>query len=389
MAEPNEKCAILIFGGCGFVGYAITQSCAADPYFYPLHVASRKPDTNLVDGVGYHSVDICSPDDIRALIDELRPTCIINCSSPSATLASNHAFKRVTIEGTRNIINAAVESYSVRALIYTSSSTMAYGHEHIDLSEDARLADEDPLSHAYASTKAIADKMVLAANKPSTRASTVNGSYAGSLLTGCIRLPIVYGERDYQAIPPALKALEKGQTQFQVGDGANLWEFCEVGNAATAHILLAKALLSSSDRGPAGTSRSKVDGEAFHISDGNRQPFWEFPRQIWRSAGWDEKSNKKGGRIYVVPAWLALLVAAIAEWVYWIVTLGTKRPFHLGKQQMEYFCFEHTYDIRKARERLNFVPEKAFEAKLKGAVEWHLREEGWEARLRRKVKKAQ
>ena len=94
---------------------------------------------------------------------------------------------------------------------------MAAGPEHVDLDEDTPLADTLQSSHPYAKTKARADKMVLAANQPlDTKESGLQ------LRTACLRLPIVYGERDRVAIPGALTALERGQTEFQLGDDSNL-----------------------------------------------------------------------------------------------------------------------------------------------------------------------
>ena len=62
--------------------------------------------------------------------------------------------------------------------------------------------------------------------------------------TACIRLPHVYGERNLLSVPEILALLEKGQTYFQLGDGTNLWDFVSADSAATAHVLLAIALLA-------------------------------------------------------------------------------------------------------------------------------------------------
>ncbi|KAI4152119.1 MAG: hypothetical protein LQ340_003093 [Diploschistes diacapsis] len=382
MASPVP---VLVIGGCGFIGYHITRLCVDDDFFQPVQVASRKPNTNLVEGAKYHPVDICSVSELDKLIEALRPTIIIHCASPVPTVATTSAFQRVTIDGTKNILQAATEASSVEALIFTSSSTMGYGHEHLNLREDAPLADEDPHAHPYARTKATADKMVLAANKPDVAESTSSG-HIGSLRTACIRLPLVYGERDLQAIPSGLAALESGQTMFQIGDGRNLWEVCSVENGATAHILLAKAMLGQL---PAAKGH-KIDGQAFNISDEDRHPFWGFARMVWKCAGWDPGSDGKGDQmVWVLPAWLALSMAACLEWAYWIFTLGTRRPGNLGTQQIQYFCYEHTYDISKAKERLGYRPVKGFEEGIRRGVEWNLREAGWEKRLAGRVKKNQ
>ena len=84
---------------------------------------------------------------------------------------------------------------------------MAAGLEYIDLDESVPLADITSNSHPYVRTKAIADKMVLKADRPEKEDKLY-------LLTACIRLPIVYGERDFLSIPGSLAALEKGQTNF-------------------------------------------------------------------------------------------------------------------------------------------------------------------------------
>ncbi|KAK3168319.1 hypothetical protein OEA41_004766 [Lepraria neglecta] len=216
---------------------------------------------------------------------------------------------------------------------------MAPGPEHIDLDESAPLADTIPGSHPYARTKAQANKIVLKVNKPA------QGNDGSGLLIACIRAPIVYGERDLLSIPGSLEALEKKQTGFQLGDGSNMWDFASADNVAMAHVLLAKALLAR-HRDP---TAPKVDGEAFNITDGERQRFWDFPRTIWKAAGWGPQPNES---TRVMSPKLALAVAMVLEWLYWVFTSGIKRPGLLSRQQVEYSCFEHTYQIGKAKERL-------------------------------------
>ena len=52
------------------------------------------------------------------------------------------------------------------------------------------------------------------------------------MCTAWIRLPIVYGERDLLSVPVILALLEEGQTNYQLGDGTNLWDFVSADNAA-------------------------------------------------------------------------------------------------------------------------------------------------------------
>ena len=357
--------SVLVIGGCGFVGFHIVRHFLREPSCTSVSVISRTPTSNRLPKVSYLAGDISDFAAIRALVLQIQPSVIIHAACPSAISGTPKDFERVTVRGTANLLMVAREAESVKAFIFTSSATMAAGPEHIDLDESTELADTSPRSHPYAATKAAADKMVLKANQPSKQED------GNSLRTACIRLPIVYGERDLVAIPGALAALEKGQTNFQLGDGSNLWDFASVDNAASAHVLLAKALLENRP------ATSKVDGEAFNITDGERQRFWDFPRVIWKAAGYELKEDK----VWVLPSGVALKIAFVLEWLFWIFTLGTRRPSQLGTQQVEYSCFTHTYRIEKAKERLGYVPTQDFEKGIYEAVSWSMKEGGWSSRL--------
>lgn len=366
MSDPLDS--VLVVGGCGFVGYHVVRHFLLEPSCTSVSVISRNPRGNRLPRVSYYAGDITNVDEIRDLVSEIRPSVIVHAASPSAISATASDYENVTIQGTRNLLLVASEVPSVKVFIYTSSATMAAGSEHIDLDETTRLADTDPQSHPYAKTKARADKMVLAANRDSNQ----EGSRS-KLRTGCLRLPLVYGERDQNSIPGALAALEKGQANFQLGDGSNVWDFVSADNVGVAHVLLAKALLAHD------VAASKVDGEAFNITDGERRLFWDFPRAVWEAAG--HKTERE--RVWVLPTWVALVVADVLEWLFWILTFGTKRPTKLGRQQIEYTCLTHTYSINKATERLGYKPVSEFHEGIRRAVAWSLDEGGWSLRLRK------
>ena len=149
-------------------------------------------------------------------------------------------------------------------------------------------------------------------------------------------------------------------------------------NAAAAHVLLAKALLVRNLGAP------KVGGEAFNISDGQRHRFWKYPQAVWRVAGHETKMHE----IWILPTWLALILADVMEWLFWHFTMGTKRPAQLSRQQVEYSCFTHTYSIEKAKERLGCVPvfTPDFDEGIRRTVAWVLEKEGWGPRLEKHKK---
>lgn len=64
----------------------------------------------------------------------------------------------------------------------------------------------------------------------------------------------------------------------------------------------------------------------------------------------------------------------IAEWFCWAVSLGKKRPKLLIQERIEFILYTRTYDISKAKERLNYYPNVSLNDAVKRAVDWALKE---------------
>jgi sterol-4alpha-carboxylate 3-dehydrogenase (decarboxylating) len=366
--------SVLVVGGCGFIGYHIVRYFVEAPEFSPVSVLSRSAlqAVNKVDGATYIAGDLNDRDSIERALQQARPAVIVHAASPSPVTGTPKEYQRIVVEGTRSLLKLTTDSADVQILIYTSSSTMAQGREHLNVDERAPLADTDPNAPPYARAKALAERMVLDAYKPVAGAGS-NSDWSGCLSVGALRYPICYGTHDAMTIPGSLLALEKGQTRFQLGDGQNLWNFCSTDNVGRSHVLLARALLAKDE------DKNQVGGEAFNIHDGQTRPFWDFPRAVWKLAGHKE-SNESTVQI---PVWFVSAIANVLEFVFWAFTFGRKRPQTLGKQQVEYACYTHTYDITKAKKRLGYVPRQNFEEDLSNAVAWSLNENGWAKRLKR------
>ncbi|KAF1962261.1 C-3 sterol dehydrogenase/C-4 decarboxylase-like protein [Byssothecium circinans] len=372
--------SVLIVGGTGFVGRHLVSHFLANPTFTKVIVLSRSAATSAsrLEGATYLSCDLTDYASIRACISDIKPTLIIHAASPSAVTGTKNQYKKVNLHGTQNLLKTAKQSEHVRSLIYTSSSTLAMGREHVDVDESCELANYDAKASPYARSKANAETMILHANYPKyTEDEEYEANWAGHIATASIRLPIVYGTGDTTTIPGCLNALAKGQTSTIIGDGENFWSYCSASNAATAHVFLATALLTPPSSALAPTER--IAGQAFNINDGTPYPFWDFPRLCWKYAGHSPMQRSQMSHLAV---WVAFALSGILEWVFWFGTFGCKRPYKLGRQQVEYMCFTHTYSIEKARQRLGFEPKGDFEEDVRRSVEWCLEEGGWRAKLR-------
>jgi sterol-4alpha-carboxylate 3-dehydrogenase (decarboxylating) len=360
-----EKPSLLVFGGCGFVGYHIVRHFVEDGAFEPVSVisrSSRSNNKNKVEGVLYYNGDIADRATIEQLVRDIKPTVIINAASPSPVFGQYKEYERVAIEGNRVLLQIAKESSHVRAVIYTSSAAVAKGYEHVDIDEDYPLANVDPKAQEYSKTKAVAEIMVCEAHRPpDTSISLGTEDWSVYLRTGAIRLPLMYGTHDYLSIPIILNVLEHRQQSIQLGDGKSMWSVCSTQNAAIGHYLLANALLDDK-------TAAEVSGEAFHIHDGIARSFWEIFRAVWILAGWDPRDKW----ILVIPASLAWALASFVETLYKIFTLGKMKPGKLTTQNVEYAIYTHTYNMNKAKRLIGYEPAQHYEEQLDIAVKWSL-----------------
>lgn len=379
----NSLDSVLVVGGCGFLGFHLVRCLLGDPDCSTVSVLSRTPTRNRLPGVSYHAGDITSPEAVQSLLNELKPRVIIHAAAPSghAVTGSVSVYQETNIKGTANLLACAAQAPSTVAFVYTSTSIVLVGSEHLFADESSPVLNASSKENEYAKTKAVADTLVLAANSPG------NESKKG-LRTACIRLTGMYGERDAQITPNLLGLLRRGENRFQLGDNSNLFDWVHVENAATAHVLAAKALVAESayleEQGEEVAKSMKVSGEAFFITDDAPLPFWDLPRKMWAAAGHPISTDK----VWVIPTQWALRSATAVEWIVWALSLGTKRPQTFTRQAVEYCCLTRTYCIDKAKKRLGYVARDNVEEGVRQAVAWVLKDEPLELGSRRRKKRA-
>jgi sterol-4alpha-carboxylate 3-dehydrogenase (decarboxylating) len=79
-------------------------------------------------------------------------------------------------------------------------------------------------------------------------------------------------------------------------------------------------------------------------------------------------------KVWIIPSWLALLMAQFAEWWTWLFSFGRLRPKVLIKERIEFLLYTRTYNIRKARDRLGYEPTISVSEAVRRAVKWALHE---------------
>lgn len=354
--EQRPLGTALVVGGCGFLGYHLVGHLLRDSDCSAVCVLDRNVDNdNRHDQAVYVCGTMTDQEAVRSLVAKIQPTVVFHIASPHSSLPTRRKgeFEETNVRGTQALLTVATEASSVKALVYTSTVDIYVDPPHLNVDESHPVWPAHRRSNEYNRTKAVADRLVRKANGPQLR-------------TVCLRIGHAYGERHVQGLKEILEACAGDRTLVQLGDGSNLMEVVSADNAATAHVLAAKALVEAAKDS---TKAGGVDGEAFNISDGSPVPFWHHVRVIWGVArGADALDN-----ITVIPAWVMAVIVTIAEWVFWIFTLGTvEPPMAMRRLSLEYTTQTHTYSIQKARERLHFNPTSDHDAVLARSAQWML-----------------
>lgn len=333
--------SVLVIGGCGFLGHHIVSQLQ-ESYSAQVSVLDIRTDRNRVPSTSYYDGDLTSENDVTTVLQEVKPNVIIHTASPAFVAddgRTKSVYKKVNVDGTRNLIELAGKIGCVKAFVYTSSASVVH-----DTVSDLLNADERwPVLHPpqqreyYAETKALAESIVLNANRKH-----------GDMLTVAIRPAGLFGEGDVQAIPSMLMAYKKGQTKFQLGQNTNLFDFSYVGNIAYGHILAAMALLSTQALPTLPLDYERVDGEAFFITNDEPLYFWDFARMVWATAG----DTTEPSQVWVINKEIGLVIASLIEWVFWLMG---RKP-NLTRKLVNYSSMTRYYNIDRAKRLLGYRP---------------------------------
>ena len=227
-------------------------------------------------------------------------------------------FRRINFEGTRNVVEAAERGH-VRRVVYVSAAAVVMGR-----AEPMRGVNEDMVVQKmpfapYATSKAEAEEVLLAANARRAGFSTV-----------AIRPPFVWGP-DMPALDHMVETVRVGRFQWVAGGGQAL-STCHVDN-------LCHALVLAADRGSG--------GQVFFVSDGADTTLKSFLTRLLgtRDVTPKDRSVRFGA------AWaMAGLMGAVWR------TFRPKGEPPITRQMLRLIGKDFTIDISRAREELGYAP---------------------------------
>ncbi|KAK4191041.1 hypothetical protein QBC35DRAFT_488060 [Podospora australis] len=277
---------------------------------------------------------------------------------PTPLGQSPAVFERVILQGARNMVSASLAVGTVKAFIYTSSSSVVHDNvsDLLGADETWPVLDWPRQKRHYTLMKAKAETEILALNRNNET----------GMLTASIRPSSVFGERDFTQLGKIVESIRQGKGRWQMGDGKNVYSFTYVANTVNGHVLAALKLLEAHGKPPLADD-IKVEGEAFNITNDEDWLVWDYQRAVAEHIGLPVKKED----VMVIPEWVALFIASLAEWITWAVTLGKGRPV-MTWDAIRFVTIDRTLKCEKAKKRLGYKPRGGMQEGLERATRWFL-----------------
>ena len=356
---PLER--VLVTGGCGFLGWAVTKHLADQMgNKIQIIVADLGPPhpSRRVANVQYVAIDLAL-DDLTGIIGSvdavIHTAGLVDLTSDAARTYNAH------VVATARLISAAQLCKRCRFIVGTSSvgavtSPFVVDRPQLDLPADyippemsgGRHPSGFPFFCSYSSTKFFAERILLAASK------------GGKLKTVAVRLPMIFGLQDPMVVAPLLKG-QRGHVPD--GKGA-LVQFVYVKNAALAHVHALLALLNEETKSTAG---KRISGRVFNVTNG------DTPRDAVET--WNvlvSRANQSLGsdipHMKPVPFAFMYMVACMIEAVFAVccghVPFRRHPVWNLTRAALCHSCTSATQSMKATVDELGFSPrfttEEAF-----------------------------
>lgn len=269
---------------------------------------------------------------------------VFHMAAPDSSINNFNLHYDVTVEGTRNIINACLHN-NVHKLIYTSSPSTVFDGVHGIMNGDETLPYPDRHNDSYSETKAQAEALVLEANGKS------------SLVTCALRPSSIFGPGDRLLVPSLVAGARSGKMKFILGDGKNMYDFTYVENVAHAHVCAEQALDATKCYGD-----NVAAGKAYFITNKEPKQFWAFVSEILEGLGYDRP------KIHL-PIGLLMPLAYLVEWAYQHLPIFGATPPQFTPSRLRLVTSWRTFNCDRAAKLLGYSPIISLEEGIKRTVE--------------------
>jgi nucleoside-diphosphate-sugar epimerase len=308
---------VLVTGATGGLGRVVVDALRGRGDIVRASGRNRQSGLALREaGIEVALGDLTDETGLRALLEGI--DAVVHCAALSSPWGAYRDFNAINLVATQTLLKAASEAGVSRFVFISSPSVYAEMEDRLDLTEQDPIAQ--PALNAYAATKALAEREVLAANSE-------------NMATVILRPRAIVGPHDTVLLPRILKIMETGRFPLLRG-GAALVELTDARDVADA-------VLCALDR-----AREQC-GEIFNISGGRALSVRVMVETLAQALG-------TPARFITVPLPLAKIVAHACELIFALLPGRPEPP--LTRYTLSILAYSQTFRSDKARDRLGFVP---------------------------------
>jgi nucleoside-diphosphate-sugar epimerase len=239
-------------------------------------------------------------------------------------------FYRVNVEGTRNVLEAAVQNRVLRFVYVSSTAVHGFGARNMD--EESPLP---PTRFPYCLSKREAEALVSEAHRRC------------QIEVGIIRAGDLYGPGDRVVLLPLARLLEPGWMAY-IGRGECLGAFTYIENLADGLIL-------------AGTLE-RAAGETYVITDGIELTWRSYFGKLTSALG------LSAPKLSVHPQ-LAWAAACGLETAYRLGGIQRRPP--LTRYLVAHLSRDYSFSIAKARRELGYEPQVGVDEAIERTAVWY------------------
>ena len=321
----------LITGAGGFLGLAIARRLRARGDDVRSVARGRH---GALDTLGVEQVqhDLSQGEGLAAVFEGV--DVVFHVAALAGMWGPRERYVAVNVTGTENVV-AACRAAGVPKLVYTGSPSVSFrGQDEEGVDESVGYAEE--FLFYYSETKAIAERLALAANSP-------------GLAVTALRPHLIYGPDDPHLLPRLIQRHRAGRLRI-LGDGENRVALTFVENAAAAHV-------SAGDILQFGHPSA---GRPYFISDLEPVRVWDWLNGVFAALDLPPVTRR-------VPKGLAMTGAAIIEGIWSGLSLSGEPP--ITRFTVAQISSSHWYDLGAARRDLGYDPPVGPDEALRLTVE--------------------
>jgi len=340
---PSSPCLdkrYLVTGGCGFLGRYLVEhlvTCGASVRVFDI----ADPPEGFPD-VEFFKGDIRRFSDVGRAVQDI--DVIFHSASLMHSAAKRQEYFSVNVDGTKNVVSAAIGN-SVSQIIYTSTSSVVMNGQDVQ-NGDESLAYPEVYLDSYSKTKSLAEQII-------RKVSGTCNSEGVPLLTIAIRPHCMFGPRDTHFIAQMVTQAAQGSITHMVGEGLNVTDFTYVENVVHAHILATEGL----------SLNEKLGGKVYFITNGRPVFFWTFLYELLDEVGCPRPSKKMSWTV----AWI---LAILMEFLHWAFGWMTNWYPPVTRAMVATMSRHHWFSHAKATRDLNYRPIVTTDDGLKRTGEW-------------------